>query len=356
MNHTIALLTNDKLEIGGVETHIISIAQLINKHKFQLIIIAPTSENFKNIISMLGANSVQWGKTSVLSVLRLVNILKTYEISLLHIHSPTMAILGRIAAYFVGIPVIITMHLSPKEYFNSGTGLINPIKYAIYFLLDFCLDKFAAKKVIYVSKNAQKHALQNGRTHSFDSIAIPNGVGVSFFQSKRQKKLTPNPVIGYWGRIESQKGLDILINSIKLLEKRNKSFELWIVGSGSKKASIKKLICQLDLGTHIKLFDIDKNILELTCEIDIFVLPSRFEAMSISLLEAMASGLPCIVTDVGENASLITNGVHGFVIPIENAEALTNAIEKTALQPIAQNQNGNCSQEKSKEIYRSCYG
>jgi glycosyltransferase involved in cell wall biosynthesis len=67
---------------------------------------------------------------------------------------------------------------------------------------------------------------------------------------------------------------------------------------------------------------------------NVFVLTSRSEGLPLSILEAMACGLPCVVTDVGGNAEAVTNQVDGLVVPAESADAVASAISFLATHPV----------------------
>jgi glycosyltransferase involved in cell wall biosynthesis len=64
--------------------------------------------------------------------------------------------------------------------------------------------------------------------------------------------------------------------------------------------------------------------LEILSVTDIFVLPSLWEGMSIALLEAMASGVPVIATNVGSNPEVVTNGINGFIVPPKDSKSLAD--------------------------------
>jgi glycosyltransferase involved in cell wall biosynthesis len=66
---------------------------------------------------------------------------------------------------------------------------------------------------------------------------------------------------------------------------------------------------------------------------DLFVLPSRFEGMPLALLEALEAGLPCLVTDVGENAALVEHGTTGWVVPPGDPAALADALRRLLDDP-----------------------
>lgn len=142
-------------------------------------------------------------------------------------------------------------------------------------------------------------------------------------------------MICFAGRLSEQKGIDILLNSIAVLKKINPQAKiaLWIIGDGALKTDLKERTRSLGIEEIVLFVGYQIDISDYLHASDIFVLPSRYEAMSIVLLEAMACGLPCIVTDVGENAEVVENGVQGFVIPPNQTGDLTKALDTLLNNP-----------------------
>ena len=103
---------------------------------------------------------------------------------------------------------------------------------------------------------------------------------------------------------------------------------VWIIGEGAEKGRLMEMAKSLGIEEMVRFTGFQEHVPEFLAASDIFVLPSRHEAMSMVLLEALASGLPSIVTDVGENAAVIQNGEQGFVIPPHSAEALRETLDR----------------------------
>jgi glycosyltransferase involved in cell wall biosynthesis len=139
---------------------------------------------------------------------------------------------------------------------------------------------------------------------------IPNGVGSEYF-SGEEKSLHRKPRLLYVGRLNYQKNLTLLL--MVLAQLPNVSAD--IVGDGEEFKKLNDLSNQLKLKNITFKGRVDKKDLpKLYNESDIFVLTSVREGMPLVLLEAMASGLPCVVTDVPGSRDLIINNKNGFVV------------------------------------------
>jgi glycosyltransferase involved in cell wall biosynthesis len=129
------------------------------------------------------------------------------------------------------------------------------------------------------------------------------------------------------GRFSHEKGYDVLVRALAPL--RNVPWTLDMIGDGPLYAEIAALTRQLGLQDKIRLFgQMDEDrIPEFLRECDVFVLPSRIEGMPLSLLEAMASGLACVATDVGSIHEVLIHNSSGLLVPPGNEEALRLAIQ-----------------------------
>jgi glycosyltransferase involved in cell wall biosynthesis len=187
------------------------------------------------------------------------------------------------------------------------------------------------EKIIYVSDLAYTKSMKWKYSPNKQSVVIPNGTESS---PRNTSERTIRNILGisqervvlcFVGRLEPQKGVDILIKALRFIPKAIlDTLEVWIVGTGSAKQELEWLSQSFKLQKYIRFLGYQENTGRYLRESDIFALPSYYEAMSIALLEAMAYALPCIVTNTGENPRLITHGVDGFVIPIGDAKMLAS--------------------------------
>lgn len=104
-------------------------------------------------------------------------------------------------------------------------------------------------------------------------------------------------VFGYIGRLTKQKNPDFLIDVFKEIHQINKNTELWIIGEGELQGNIEKKISNLELNESTVLWGRREDIAQLMQAIDVFLLPSLYEGLSIAVIEAQASGLPVYASD-----------------------------------------------------------
>ncbi len=129
------------------------------------------------------------------------------------------------------------------------------------------------------------------------------------------------------GRLETQKGYDILLKSLNLLKKKNINFSCDIYGVGSKKKSLLKNIEYYDLKKQVFLKGVTKKILKIYKNYDLYILSSIFEGYPNSLLEALSSGVACISSNCNYGPSeIIKNKFNGLLFKNKDSEDLSRKI------------------------------
>jgi glycosyltransferase involved in cell wall biosynthesis len=127
------------------------------------------------------------------------------------------------------------------------------------------------------------------------------------------------------GRLDPIKNYDLLLKAFDKINSKNK-IRLIIVGDGPERKHLENLKNKLSCRDRIVFMGERKNLNEILRWLDIFVLPSKNEGMSNTILEAMATGLPVIATKVGGNPELVSNNITGLLISNGDVEELRQAI------------------------------
>ena len=188
---------------------------------------------------------------------------------------------------------------------------------------------FARKfdRIISVSKRFSDINVRSLKLDPKQMTTIPNGVDLTkFAPSVRKQGVGEGPItIGSCGSLVHQKRFDLLIAAANQLKSHSVVFR--IAGEGPERKHLQRLIDQYDLSDRFFLTGHQSDVPGFLCELDIFVMSSDYEAFPYAQLEAMASGLPSVVTDVGDLPLMVRNRQEGLVIPPSNAPALTTGLE-----------------------------
>ncbi len=196
----------------------------------------------------------------------------------------------------------------------------------LYGLVDrHVLRSFAA--VIAVSEEVRDRLLHAGVPRDRVSL-IANGVDTAPFQQDRRaepdsdRRLT----VGFVGRLSHEKGVDLFLQAAASVLKKHPETRFVVFGEGPDRPALEKLSDSLDLKHRVSLPGRRDDMPAVYASLDLLVSSSRQEGLPISLLEAMAGGLPIVATSVGEVPSLIRHQQTGLLVAPNDVPALSQAI------------------------------
>lgn len=178
---------------------------------------------------------------------------------------------------------------------------------------------------------------------------IPHGVDSPISRSHIKK-----PRILFVGRMVIEKGLLNLISAWSMVYSNLSHYELHIYGGGQLKSTSQSLIKELNLSQRTVIHGEVSNykIREALSSAKILVLPSLIpEAFGLAVLEAMSSGLPCIVTNKGALPELIRDEIDGLVVPANNSEEIAKAISRLATDANLQERLGNSAKQRARDYF-----
>lgn len=135
-------------------------------------------------------------------------------------------------------------------------------------------------------------------------------------------RLAAGPVIGAIGRLDPQKGFDVLVQAIAALP----TATLVIVGDGAEHRNLERQARELGVSNRVVITGWREDARSLLSGFDIFALPSRFEGFPLVVLEAMQAGVPVVATAVGSVSEAVIDGETGLIVPEEDAAALARAL------------------------------
>jgi len=156
-------------------------------------------------------------------------------------------------------------------------------------------------------------------------IELPNGVETDAVAAKSDYTLHNPARIVFIGRLHHQKGLDILLKAFQqvYLNYPDRDLRLELLGDGPLKEHLLDLAGRLGIDSQVTFHGKTDHVDEHLQDADVFVLPSRAEGLSNALLEAMAYGLPVLVSDIPGNLDVIEHGKNGLLFAVDDPSALT---------------------------------
>jgi glycosyltransferase involved in cell wall biosynthesis len=241
---------------------------------------------------------------------------------------------GNIAAR-IKATYVFTSHTPNIPTTGMLRGMAHPIQFLksinTYLLRQAMLE---ADRVVAFSQFSRELIIKGLGNACADRVdVIPPGIESSWFQVER------NPIASaqllFWGRIEEEKGLPELFVALKSVAQKFANVKLTLVGEGNRLEEYKALVTDLGLADRVKFSGWLKNreIQTLAAKSSIGIFPSRIESFGLSVVEAMATGLPVIAARGGAVPENIEDGATGTLVPVNNSNALAEAITRALENP-----------------------
>jgi L-malate glycosyltransferase len=189
----------------------------------------------------------------------------------------------------------------------------------------FLVDKYLAN-----SESVKNFYVNNLGVDRKKITVIPNGIDLNTFESakryrnifrKQMKVLSDEKVIVCVANLHKNKGHIYLLKAFEKIYKKNKNIWLWLVGDGKERNYIEKEMNKYKFNNKIVLFGKRDDVPIILSASDIFVLPTLFEGMSNAIMEAMASGLPIVTTDIKENGELLKEYKNKILVDVNEIES-----------------------------------
>jgi glycosyltransferase involved in cell wall biosynthesis len=264
-----------------------------------------------------------------------------------HGHSSKAGALLRIAASRGRAARVYTPHAA----ITMNPALRSWVR-AIYGAIERLLGRYC-EGIICVSALERDHLAQQGLPEEKLRV-VPNGIGrlphVDRDAVRRRLGVDRQTVcFGWVGRVSPQKSVDRIISAYAMAEARMPDTHLVIVGDGPLLASAKNQARTLGIAKHVS-FTGHADGIEMMAAFDAFLLPSRYEAMPYVLLEAAASGLPIVMTNVGGAHEVVRHGENGFVLPEPDVELLADHLTALARSPELRSAMSRCSIEIGRQF------
>jgi sugar transferase (PEP-CTERM/EpsH1 system associated) len=324
MIHAVHVL--DSLEVGGMENGVVNLINATRDHLRHTVVTlsgrGPLSERLPASVAVhcIGKRAGM----DLGAVVRLGRLLRGLRPDL--VHSRNWGALDTVvAARLAGVRTLV--HGEHGREAKDPQGL-DPRRNRLRRLLSPLVSRF-----VTVSFDLRRWLIATVRIPAHKVVAIHNGVDTSRFYpgdlaEARDAVGLPiaATVVGTIGRLDPVKDQAGLIAAFSGLTGSGASPVLAIVGEGPSRPALESEIKQRGLSERVRLLGERRDIPDLLRAFDVFVLPSRAEGMSNTILEAMATGLPVIATDVGGNPELVDPDVTGRLVPSGDPKALEAAL------------------------------
>lgn len=266
----------------------------------------------------------------------LKNIMVVNQVSVVHAHQYTPLFYATIAALLAGRPkVIYTEHgrFYPDRKSWKRT-IVNP------------LLALGVKHLVAISKATASAMNEYDNFPQGRINVIHNGIDFSRLNPvvdrndlKREFDLPEKcTVLGTASRLNEIKNIDMMLRVFSDVRATFDDAYLVVAGDGPERERLEKLAGQLGVRDFIRFVGMRFDMPRIYSLFDVFLLTSFTEGISVTLLEALGSGVPAVVTNVGGNSELITEGVNGFLVPVDHDHIMVERIEQLLMDSLLRRQ------------------
>jgi len=254
-------------------------------------------------------------------------------------------VIGRTLTHFARVPRIVTSIQTHDEFYHGWQRWLvrRTVRWAD--VVELCSENirdFAVKEegvpvericVIPHSIQVEDYVLPD------DSQAVRSEFGLG----------PTEKLVVSLGRLTFQKGYDILLQAIAMLDSQD--VHVVLAGRGEDEAKLCALASSLGIGARVHFAGYRRDVPRLLHGLDIYTQPSRYEGMSLAILQAMASSCPIVATAVDGTCELIVDGIHGWLVPPEDIPALAAAIQMACSDPSEAKRRGAAAYQRVLEQF-----
>lgn len=303
---------------GGRERMVADLCAISVRNGIEPVVISydPLSPGIR--ISLPGIRQFQIDRREPNFNLELHRLLMREQVNVLHAQGH---ISGALAAHSMkAIPSIITLHIALGQGWRWLPSISRGLHRAV--LVTAVSDDLARRFRPWANKSIS---------------VVPPGIDLSLYTPTRRRNPSGPMTLGIAARLHPVKRHIDLFEALEMLKHCGLACRLHIAGQGPDEAKLRNAAAGLNVDFHGDVRDMAKWL----SDIDAFVLPSDHEGTPLALIEAMASGLPCIATDVGGVRNLIGNA--GILVPRRKPLAIARAIERLMIEPHLRSRLANCA-------------
>ncbi|MBS1604861.1 MAG: glycosyltransferase family 4 protein [Bacteroidetes bacterium] len=334
-------------QIGGGETHLLSLVENLDKERFDPVVLSFTEGPMVDRLRAMGISThvIYTEKPFDVSKRKEVRqFLEEQRVELIHAHGTRAASNVMHVARRMGIPVVYTIH---------GWSFHSDQSFLVRNLRRLGERYLTSRSSLNISVSASNKQTGVGAIRGFRSRVINNGIDRNKFDPAsvsgglRQELRIPEDtvLILFIARFTAHKQPLALMQAFKEALSAGPAMHLVLVGDGDQKAEAQSLVEEWGLGEKITLLPFRQDVPQVLASADVYVLPSLWEGLPIGLLEAMAMGKAVVATNVDGTREVIRDGENGLMVEAGDTTQLAQALVKMAKNADLRSRLGRCARD-----------
>jgi glycosyltransferase involved in cell wall biosynthesis len=330
-------------ETGGAQSYVRDLVPAL-VGRFEVVVAAHGPGPLRDAVTAAGARFVALrhvrraiSPRDVLGLVELVRLMRRERPALVHTNSSKAGVLGRVAAVLARVPVrIFTAH-------GWAFAAASAASSSLYLWLDRLMQPLTSL-VVCVSESERSIGLAARTCKAERTVVIHNAVDVDGVPVASPDGGPPMRIVSV-GRIATPKDFRTLVQAVGRLD--GGVAELTLLGDGPDRNALEAEIAELGLAGTVTLAGNVQDVPSRLAQADVFVLSSRSEGFPISVLEAMAAGLPVVAADVGGLREVVEDGVTGHLFAAGDVGALVEKLAALAAEPAVRRRLGEAARERA---------
>lgn len=337
------------LEMGGLERVVINLMTRADPGRYESVLyclgdggaLVPEVEAAGHRVRCFGKRpGMDWFLLN-----RMARALRTDRAGIVHPHNFSPLVYGSIAAAVTPVRgVVYTAH---------GAKTSGRRKHLLFQRLGL------VDEIVFVSADARRVALAGGAVRERGTRTIVNGIDIGRYAGAQGREkvrsefgIPPDaPVLGIVARLTRAKDHAMLLRAFRIVRGRYPDARLLIVGDGELDGEVRGLARELAMGDSVVFTGARADVPAMLSAMDLFVLSSSTEGLAMTLLEAMAAGLPVVATSVGGNAEAVADDETGVIVPPGDADAFAGAVTGLLADPAAMARMGAAGSERCRRLF-----
>lgn len=309
------------LEMGGLEKLLVEFARRADRDRFDLMFVSLAGRGaLAEAIEATGWPVLALDQPDGLRpglVWRLARLFRNQGIDVVHTHDDKPLVYGAPAARLACCRSIHTQHHGKLAHIGRRQAFLVSVA-------SRCVDRF-----VCVSQDSARAMIDQG-VSPHKILTLWNGIDLNRFAFTGPE--VSGPVVSV-ARLAPGKDLATLVKAVALLSTDLPNLRVEIAGEGPSRVDLETLTGQLGITDRVRILGTVQDVPALLARASLFVLPSLSEGISLTLLEAMARGLPVLTTRVGGNPEVVAEGETGILVPPGDPSALAQALKNLVSQP-----------------------
>jgi L-malate glycosyltransferase len=307
-----------RIGVCGPERRAANLAAQWRSHGIQPVVCYPRRGNLHQNFIDAGVEVVDFeigSKLDLMAVRRIARLARETAAELIHTQGPaSLDLLASLGSRAAGVPFVMTRPVVIEDQVNYS-----PFRRRVYGAIDRAITLRIADRIIAVSNAGLRHLLGFCGVQDAKVRLVHNGINLSRFatcsSSPASGQFNTRPVvIGMVAQLIPIKAWPDFVEVICMMRRMQLNVKGLVVGDGEMREELERDVLARGMEAHFNFTGHTEDVSSVYAQMDVFLFTSRGEGLSVAVIEAMASGLPIVATDVGGIREQVEHGLNGYVV------------------------------------------